>query len=187
MIKTSLGRKIIIVVVGLAVIVALYFLLGRLGRVGREEPPPEVEAISGETRSVTLFFANADADRLLSETREIVEGEGIEDRIKAVVAELINGPEGRDKVSTIPQGTELIQAFWVEESQTVFIDFNRALVSNHPGGSTSEYYTISSIVRTIGANFPQVKEVMFLVEGYPVETIGGHYAVDKPIEVLKWR
>ena len=40
---------------------------------------------------------------------------------------------------------------------------------------------------TFADNFPEVRLVQLLVAGYPVETIAGHYAVDKPLEILKWR
>jgi hypothetical protein len=29
--------------------------------------------------------------------------------------------------------------------------------------------------------------LQILVDGYPVETIAGHYAVDRPIDVMRWR
>jgi hypothetical protein len=43
------------------------------------------------------------------------------------------------------------------------------------------------IIKTVGANFPAVRKVQFLIDGYQVETIAGHYAVDKPIDVHRWR
>jgi hypothetical protein len=90
-------------------------------------------------------------------------------------------------VSPIPDGTQLLQVFWVEETQTLYLDFNRALITNHPGGSTAEYYTITTILKTVQEDFPQVRRVQFLVAGYPVETIAGHYAVDGPIDILGWK
>ena len=89
--------------------------------------------------------------------------------------------------SPFPEGAAILQAFWVEDTQTAYLDFSRTFVTNHDGGSTTEYYTISTILKTIGANFPQVRLVQFLVDGYPVETIAGHYAVDEPLDVLRWR
>jgi spore germination protein GerM len=185
-IDTKLGGKIIIVLVVVTILVVSVYLISRWREMA-EEVPPEIERIPEETRSVTLYFASEEADRLLSETHEIAVEERIEEQVKAVLAELIRGPEDRGRVSPIPQGTEILQAVWVEETQTIYIDFNRVLVSAHPGGSTSEYYTISVIIRTIAANFPQVRRVQFLVDGYPVETLAGHYAVGEPIDVLRWR
>lgn len=187
MIDTGIGKKIVIVLIVLAVLMLVLYLISRWAAVEREEAPSEVQRVPEETRSVSLFYASRQADKLLPEAREIAVEEGVEEQVKAVIAELIKGPDDRDKVSSIPEGTEVLQVFWVEDTQTIFIDFNRVLVSNHPGGSTGEYYTISMIIRTIGANFPQVRNVQFLVDGYPVETLAGHYAVDKPLDVLRWR
>jgi len=153
----------------------------------REQAQPEVQKVPEEMRSITVYFGNKGADGLVTETREIAAGGGFEDQVKAAVGELLRGPQGGDRVGVMPFGTELHQAFWVEDSQTLFLDFNNALVANHPGGSAGEYFTIGAILKTISANFPQVKRVQLLIDGNTVESIAGHYAVDKPIEVQKWR
>jgi spore germination protein GerM len=184
-IATNLGRKIIIVLIAaVAVMLIVYYLLMRPA--GRREPAG-VEEVPEETRSVTLYFAGPEADKLVPETHEIAVEEGLEAQVRAVIAELARGPAAAGMVSSIPDGVQLLQAFWVEDTQTLYLDFNRALVTNHPGGSTGEYYTITTIIKTIGDNFPQVRYVQFLVSGYPVETIAGHYAVDKPLDVLRWK
>ena len=188
MIQTELGKKIVIVVVAFVVIfLVITYLVPRLGRRGEEGPPPEVQRVSEETRSVSLFFVNDQADGLRTEMREVPAEGGIEDQVRVVVAELVKGPEDDDLVGSFPEGAALLQVFWVEETQTVHLDFNRALVTNHQGGSTAEYYTIGTVLRTIQANFPQIRMVQFLVDGYPVETIAGHYAVDEPLDILRWR
>jgi spore germination protein GerM len=187
MIATHIGRTIIIVVIVLAIILLSLYIISRWTEMKEEEPPPEVQRVPEETRSVTLFFASREADRLLAETHEIGVEEGLEPQVKSVIAELLGGPEKDDKVTSIPPGAAVRQVFWEEESQTVFLDFTRTLVSNHPGGSTAEYYTISMILRTIGANFPQVRKVQFLVDGYPIETLAGHYAVDEPLDIFRWK
>lgn len=186
MIETDLGRKIVIVLLVVAAVIVGSVLVRRwLERPGQERPGLQV--VPEETRSVTLYFASRDADGLVTETREIPIEEGLENEVRAVIAALASGPRDDDGVSAIPPGTLLLQAFWTEETLTLYLDFNRTVTSAHAGGSAGEYYTITQIVRTIGANFPQVRFLQILVEGYPVETIAGHYAVDRPIDVMKWR
>ena len=187
MIATNLNRKIIIVLIAVVAIALIVYYLIMRPVMRREREPVGIEAVPEETRSVTLYFAGPEADKLVPETHEIAVEEGLEAQVRAVIAELARGPAGRDKVSSMPDGVQILQAFWVEDTQTLHLDFNRALVTNHPGGSAGEYYTISTIIKTIGDNFPQVRYVQFLVSGYPVETIAGHYAVDKPLDVLRWR
>jgi germination protein M len=182
-IDTNIGRSIAIVLVVLAVVVAAIFLVPRL----RVKGPVEVQKVSEEMRAVTIFFGNREADGFVSETREVPVAQGFEDQVKLVLAELIKGSRDSDHINAMPQGTGLIQVFWVEDTQTLILDFNNALSANHPGGSTGEYYTISTIVKTVAANFPQVARIRFLIEGQGIESIAGHYALDEPIDVKKWR
>ncbi len=169
------------------IVIVTLVLIDRSTRLGRVEKAPVPVEVPEQTRSVTLFFAGRDADGLLSETREIAVREGLEDQVKGVIRALVQGPEDDRMVSALPEGTDVIAVFWVEESQTIYVDFNRALVSRHPGGGISEYYTISMILRTIGSNFPQIKKLQFMVDGYPVETIAGHYDTTGPLDLLNWR
>jgi len=176
-------RLIVIALVALAVVLAAVYLVPRLRPTG----PAEVQKVSEEMRAVTIFFGNKGADGFVSETREVPATQGFEDQVKLVLAELIKGAHDTDKAAAIPDSTQLVQVFWVEDTQTLVLDFNKAFTANHPGGSTGEYYTIANVIKTVSANFPQVARVQFLVEGNQIESIAGHYAIDKPIDVKKWR
>lgn len=184
--KTKIGRKILIVLLALAAVAAGLAIYMRT-RPKEGELPAGVESVPEGARSATLFFASRQADGLLSETREVAVGDEIESQVRAVLSALFEGPAGDGMVSAIPRWTEVLQVFWVEDTQILYVDFNGMLVSNHPGGSTGEYYTIASIMKTIASNFPQVRRVQFLVEGYPVETIAGHYDVQKPLDIMSWK
>lgn len=186
MIGTGIGRKIIIVIATLAVVAGGVYLSFRAKDIWKRVAPA-VQRVPEETKSITLFFGNREADRLLSEMREVPVEQGFEGQVKVVLAELVKGPQDSEKMSAIPAGAELLSAFWVEDTAILYLDFGRALVSNHPGGSAGEYYTIASILKTISTNFPQVAKVQLLVDGAVVESIAGHYAVDKPLNVLEWR
>ncbi|MCU0640006.1 MAG: GerMN domain-containing protein [Candidatus Krumholzibacteria bacterium] len=184
--ETSIGRKILIVLLAFAVVAAgLAVYMSTRPKEG--EPPAGVESVPEGTRSVTLYFASRQADGLLSETREVAVGDEIESQVRAVLTALFEGPAGDGMVSAIPKWTEVLQVFWVEDTQILYVDFNGMIVSNHPGGSAGEYYTIATIVKTIASNFPQVRRVQFLVEGYPVETLAGHYDVQKPLDIMNWK
>jgi len=185
--KTGIGRKIFFVLLAVAVVAVMGLIVSRWTRMREEKPPSEVKSVPEGARSVTLFFASRQADGMLSETREIAVGDQVEEQVRGVLAALIEGPRSGGMVSAIPSGTEVLQVFWVEETQILYVDFNGELVSNHPGGSTGEYYTISMIVKTVASNFPQVRKLQFLVEGYPVETIAGHYDVTRPLDVVSWK
>lgn len=183
----GLGKKIIFAIVMLAVVITVIFLVSKWTGPEEDKTPGPLSEVPGETRSVTLFFVSREADGMLSETREIAVREGIEEQVKGAITALVQGPVSGEMISAIPPSVEVLQVFWHEETQTLFIDFNRALISDHPGGSAGEYYTINMIIRTLASNFPQVRRLQLLVDGYPVETIAGHYAVSKPLEIDRWR
>ena len=181
---TDLGRKIVIAIIVLAVVIVTIYAVRRWTG-GEDKVPSGIQEVAEETRSVTLYFAGRDADGLVTETREIPVRKGVESEVKAVMAALLSGPGNGDGVSAIPAGTRILQVFWVENTGTLYLDFNRGITTGD--GSTGEYYTITTIIRTIGANFPQAGRLQFLVEGYPVETLAGHYGVSKPLDIRKWR
>ncbi len=171
----------------LAIILVAYYIIQRWVEFGEKRPPAGVQKVPEESRSVTLFFASAKADGLIAEARDIPVKEGLENQIIAVIAALAEGSRDDEIISPIPAGTEVLRVFWIEETRTVYLDMNREFVANHPGGSASEYFTLASILRTVSENFPRVERVQFLVDGSPVETIAGHYAVDKPLDVDHWK
>ena len=54
------------------------------------------------------------------------------------------------------------------------INLHGSFADQHPSGIEPETLTIDSILETIGANFPQIEQVRFLVDGQPRETLNGH-------------
>ncbi len=141
----------------------------------------------GDAQSVQLYFADAQAQNLASESRKLDFGEGLEANVQATVAALASGPEQEGNVAVLPREARVDQVFFTEATRTLYLDFNRALVDQHPGGSTAEYLTLGALVRTIAANFPQVANLQLLVEGQAMDTLAGHFDTSKPIEVADWQ
>jgi spore germination protein GerM len=137
------------------------------------------------TRGVYLFFAAPGADSLVSEYRDVVVKDRPADQVRAVYRELLAGPMGK-LVPLFPDGTELLSAYLTERG-TLYLDWNRALVSGFRGGTGRERLLLSSIVRTAHENFPDVERVAVLVEGDPVESVGGHFDAMLPLNVRDWR
>ena len=54
------------------------------------------------------------------------------------------------------------------------INLHGSFADHHPSGIEPETLTIDSILQTLGANFPQIEQVRFLVDGGPRETLNGH-------------
>lgn len=181
-------RRWIAVGAGLAIATAFWFYYqhgpGRAGRVAPSRFVPLAAELEG-IRGVSLFYGVSGSDSLGEEHRDVVVKDRAADQVRAIYRELVAGP-GENHVALFPEGTELMNAYLTPRG-TLYLDWNRTLTVGFRGGSGRERLLISSIVRTAAANFPEVEEVAILVEGAPVETIGGHYDVLAPLAVSEWR
>jgi hypothetical protein len=54
------------------------------------------------------------------------------------------------------------------------VDLSTSFVDAHPSGIEPETLTLLSIIGTLHANFPQISQVRFLVDGQPRDTLAGH-------------
>jgi hypothetical protein len=54
------------------------------------------------------------------------------------------------------------------------INLHGSFADHHPSGIEPETLTIDSILQTLSANFSQIEQVRFLVDGQPRETLNGH-------------
>lgn len=175
-------------VLGAILIVGGFFWLAR-GRQNRSESQPsrlvplasELEGIRG----VYLYFGIPGADSLAAEYRDVVVKDRPADQVRAIYRELLAG-SSKGYTSLFPEGTELLETYWTERG-TLYLDWNKVITQGFRGGSARERGLIASIVRTAGENLPGVERVMILVDGEPVETIGGHFDVLSPLPVRDWR
>ncbi len=54
------------------------------------------------------------------------------------------------------------------------VDLSGSFVEAHPSGIEPEMLTLLSMIGTLHANFPQITQVRFLVDGQPRDTLAGH-------------
>jgi len=174
----------VIVVSGLILLIYFTHGPGRGGPSSRGHFVPLAAELEG-IRGITLYYGVPGSDSLGEEYRDVVVKDRPADQVRAIYRELVAGPtEGH--VALLPDGAEVVNAYLTPRG-TLFLDWNRALVQGFRGGSGRERLLIESIVRTAAENLPDVEEVAILVDGNPVETIGGHYDVLAPLAVAEWR
>jgi len=176
---------IVVLALGLAASAYWWFVV-RPGSVGELAPTAGVTEVPEGSRTVTLFFADENEPVLFSETRQVAIGKGTVEQASQVMRALIAGPE-QAGVSAIPAGTSLLDVFFDGDTGILYLDFSGELVAGHPGGAAAEYGTVLAIVKTTSENFPEVRAVQVLVEGYQVGTIAGHVNAYKPFHVQDWR
>lgn len=129
---------------------------------------------------VQLYFSSKDGKYLVKEEHKITKLNDNLQQAKEIINELIKGSKSKDLFPTIPEGTQIRELYFHEN--TAYLNFSSALIKNHPGGSSAEIHTIFSIVNTLTFNFPKIKYVQILVEGREIETIAGHIDTTMPFK-----
>ena len=175
-------RRLLIVGAGIAVLAWAALRFTRRAEV--PEPPMGVDSVSTGVHSVELWFASADGDSLVRESRDVVEPNALHERVADLVAQLERGPQ-HSGVKTLPPGTAVLHVD-LDDRGELTLDLSRAFQQGFRGGAGAEYLTLGSLVRTLAANLPQVKRVMLVCSGYPLSSLGGHLPLDRPLEVSDW-
>jgi len=141
-------------------------------------PTPTPAEAQRQLRTVTLYFAAADGSGLVAEGREITDCLVETDCLLATVQALLAGPVG-DLTPVFPHNT-IVHGITIAGSE-VQVDFNRALIEGHPGGSWSELLTVYALADTVAVNFPHLRQVRILIDGATVETLKGHVDLRQPL------
>jgi len=178
-----------VAVAGIVVVAALAAYYLALVR----EPPGVVEERPAlgripegvRTKSAVLYFAHPDGEHLVREVREIVAGGGVGAEARRVVEALVRGPLGEGGPTFPPETT--VESMFLDAEGCLYVNVGRELRAYHWGGTSGEILTVRSLVRTLAANFPEVRCVWLLEEGHPLETLGGHLDLGRALWVDDWR
>ena len=144
-----------------------------------------VEAPAGD-RAVVLAFPQWDASGYVTERRRIPSRGLPEEDLHALMLELLAGPATSGAVSGLPERTRLLSVFFDPKAAQAVLDFSAELVTDHPGGSAGESATLTSILRTVAMNFPELQTCRILIDGAAVETLAGHLGLAEPFELRRW-
>lgn len=120
-----------------------------------------------ENREVTLYFSDDQAMYVVPEKRNIsVEQNASKDKIvKALIEEMIKGPENTDLYPTIPEEARVNSVVVVGERAT--IDFSEEMYTKHSKGAAGERMTLTSIANTI-TEIAGINEVVLTLNGKPL-------------------
>lgn len=84
--------------------------------------------------------------------------------------------------SPIPAGTRL-RGVKIDD-RTATVDFSGEYQKNFHGGDMQEAEAVNSVLMTLG-QFPSIDRVQILVEGSPIDTLGGHFEISEPLDVIR--
>ena len=76
---------------------------------------------------------------------------------------------------------------YLDDGGLLTLDLSRAFRQGFHGGSRAEEFAVGSLVRTIASNLPEVKQVRLVCGGAPLTTLGGHVALDRPLDPDDWQ
>jgi spore germination protein GerM len=175
------------------VIAAAAWFLWQLGRAQIDQTGDSIgdpRAIADDPpagdRAVVLVFPEWDVTGYITERRIIPSRGHPEEDLQALFDELCKGPTISGAVSGLPPRTRLLTVFFDRSGRHVVLDFSAELVTEHTGGSASEVATLTSILRTVALNFPELQTCRILVDGSEVETLAGHIGLDAPFDLRRW-
>lgn len=126
----------------------------------------------GTTQVITLYFPSYADGNLQSETRSLKLSSDNIKAIRQILLALIEGSHQGHGSALSPATT--IRAVFLTPNGTAIVDLSQEALSDFQPGIESESLAIYSIVDSLCANIPKVKEVKFLVEGQEVQTLDGH-------------
>jgi germination protein M len=81
-----------------------------------------------------------------------------------------------------PEGVRLLSA--TVQNGALQLNFSPELTENFAGGSDDEAALVNAITSTAGS-FPNVERVQILVDGKPIESLGGHIDLSQAIHVSR--
>jgi hypothetical protein len=180
-------RWIAAAIVTVLAAVLAFALLWRAPRPPDDAPAAEAPADTAGSgfRTVQLWFAAADGERLAPESREVIEQTDLRARVAGLIAELDHGPEAGG-IAVLPTGTTALHVF-LDDRGELSLDLSGDFVRGFRGGSSAEHLVIGSLLRTIGDNVPEARRVRLLCEGRALQTLGGHVPLDRAFDVQDWR
>jgi len=131
--------------------------------------------------SVRIYFPGSDG-LLYPETRELHAADDPQQRLRALLAAVLAGPEDTALQPPLPHGVEIDAAFLGTDG----VAYLALRSADHPAppsaGSQYEMTSIYSLVDSIALNVDGAKRVVLLWNGSQLESFGGHLDTSRPLE-----
>ncbi len=145
-------------------------------------PQPGNRTTPPESVRVTLFFADSAEGKLHPEERDIAKPAGAGAYLRALFEELARGPARPGLIGVIPQRIQLRNGFLMPAGEVVL---DLAVDSSLSFGSEEELSIVAALVDTTLQNVANTQQVRVLVNGEPVESLGGHVDLTRPLGFLR--
>ncbi len=186
--KTGARSVYIYTLAAVAVAAGLYFIMAELKLF--QPKPRTVESLmaayklyndTDAKKQVVIFYGASDSEAFRSEKRGIFASAQEINQIKQCIILLCQGPLEEGRVSLLPEGSQLREAY-LDPNNILYIDMSGEFSEKAPGGTTAEYRAVYSLLDTVFYNFKTIKGIKLLINGEERETVSGHISIN---EVLK--
>jgi hypothetical protein len=151
------------------------FLIALLLLSAAAAAPAAPVAAADRGREITIFLDRE--GKLAPVTALLPWTEHTEEKIKFALELLILGDGNYTR--TLPKNTKVKRVF-IDAAKVIYLDFSKDLVKDHPGGVWTETLTVTSICKTLFANF-EAHSIRILADGKELNTLAGHIDLNAPI------
>ena len=179
----NLGLIVLLAAAFIAAAAATFYLAGgfkpRRPKSEVKITRPPVVTLS-EQRRVTLYLPKKSKKGVYLAPQTIsTEAKG--SKLDAALSALLAAGQGKGECAgLIPEGTKLRSPVKVKAGVAV-VDLTKQFQENFSGGTMQEALTLNAIAHTVVNNSEgKVKRIRILVEGEPVETLGGAFELGEP-------
>lgn len=138
------------------------------------------------TQEVTLYIAS-DTDGAIRPVRsQVALPQDASLRARALVENLLTQYSQQDSAHPLQSGPSVDDVYLLADDlpagakRTIVVNLHGSFADNHPSGIEVEQLTLSSIIGTLHAAFPEFDEVRFMVDGQSRATLAGHAELDHP-------
>ena len=186
-------RQIGVFTIGImAMAILILIVFTNLNSKKKDKQPSNIETLQlspvsnqnyqAELESIDIFVLDSDQFELIPKQIEIHQSGSVSQNLKDVIQALLEASKNGFQ-TTIPEATRIYEAYI--DGKTCYLDFSRELFGKHIGGTKAEFLTISSILKTVRANFlDHIEQVHILIEGgQEIKSIAGHIDISRPFGI----
>lgn len=135
------------------------------------------EGVKVRIQRIKLFYFADNSNRMKPVARDFPLPEKEQEKYLRFLEWLFQGVD--EFIAPVPGNISLMQAFFLEKSGALVLDFQEDMLNQFPGGTSAEREFIYFIVDNICYNFKEVKKVLFLFGGDLQKTLSGHMDMER--------
>ena len=150
-----------------------------------ESTSPTTAPQVAPAEQATLVAANDADNSLIPQVHSLPLPADPEARARAVLGRLLDLYSAPDSTHPVPGGAASVDQVFLlpapgaknagdPAARLAVVNLSGTFAASHPAGLEAESLTIVSICATLKANFPNIVQVRFLVDGQPRPSLAGH-------------